>query len=87
MCGSSSDLEGLFYLQKNKKGGHIMTTCRELFSELEEWEAYKPMNMPSSIGKSMHIQETKRQIIDKLLSNVDFKNQKEDIIHLADKHK
>ncbi|AVQ35002.1 hypothetical protein [Staphylococcus kloosii] len=64
-----------------------MTTCRELFSELEEWEAYKPMNMPSSISKNMHIQETKRKIIDKLLSNVDLNNQKEDIIQLADKHK
>lgn len=57
-----------------------MTTCRELLSELEEWEAYKPMNMPSSISKNMHIQETKRKIIDKLLSNVDLNNQKEDII-------
>jgi hypothetical protein len=64
-----------------------MTTCRELFSELEEWEAYKPMNMPSSISKNMHIQETKRKIIDKLLSNVDLNNQKEAIIQLADKHK
>lgn len=64
-----------------------MTTCRELFSELEEWEAYKPMNMSSSISKNMHIQETKRKIIDKLLSNVDLNNQKEDIIQLADKHK
>ncbi|MDT3959021.1 hypothetical protein [Staphylococcus kloosii] len=64
-----------------------MTTCRELFSELEEWEAYKPMNMPSSISKNMHIQETKRKIIDKLLSNVDLNNQKEDIIQLEDKHK
>jgi hypothetical protein len=64
-----------------------MTTCRELFSELEEWEAYKPMNMPSSISKNMHIQETKRKIIDKLLSNVDLNNQKEDIIQLADKYK
>jgi hypothetical protein len=64
-----------------------MTTCRELFSELEEWEAYKPMNMPSRISKNMHIQETKRKIIDKLLSNVDLNNQKEDIIQLADKHK
>lgn len=64
-----------------------MTTCRELFSELEEWEAYKPMNMPSSISKNMHIQETKRKIIDKLLSNVDLNNQKEDIIQLADNHK
>ena len=64
-----------------------MTTCRELFSELEEWEAYKPMNMPSSISKNMHKQETKRKIIDKLLSNVDLNNQKEDIIQLADKHK
>lgn len=64
-----------------------MTTCHELFSELEEWEAYKPMNMPSSISKNMHIQETKRKIIDKLLSNVDLNNQKEDIIQLADNHK
>ncbi|MCD8879453.1 hypothetical protein [Staphylococcus kloosii] len=64
-----------------------MTTCRELFSELEEWEAYKPMNMPSSISKNMHIQETKRKIIDKLLSNVDLNNQKEDIIQLVDNHK
>ncbi|MBF7015989.1 hypothetical protein [Staphylococcus durrellii] len=64
-----------------------MTTCRELFSELEEWEAYKPMNMPSSISKNMHIHETKQQIIDKLLSNVDFKQQKEIIIQLTDKHR
>lgn len=62
-----------------------MTTCRELFSQLEEWEAYKPMNMPSSISKTQHIHITKKQIIDKLLSNVDFKKQKETIIQLVDK--
>lgn len=39
-----------------------MKTVRELFSELDEWKAYKPSSTMSSIAKSNHIIRLKQEI-------------------------
>ncbi len=39
-----------------------MTTVHELFSELDEWKAFKPDSTMSSIAKAGHIRRLKREI-------------------------
>lgn len=39
-----------------------MKTVRELFSELDDWKAYKPSSTMSSIAKSNHIMRLKQEI-------------------------
>lgn len=48
-----------------------MKTVRELFSELDEWKAYKPSSTMSSIAKSNHIMRLKQEIkIELMLKNI-----------------
>ncbi|CAM4364569.1 hypothetical protein [Lacicoccus alkaliphilus] len=39
-----------------------MKNVHELFSELDDWKAYKPASMMSSIAKSNHISRLEREI-------------------------
>lgn len=39
-----------------------MKNVRELFSELDDWKAYKPASTMSSIAKSNHISSLEREI-------------------------
>ncbi|MGJ5715401.1 hypothetical protein [Staphylococcus equorum] len=37
-----------------------MKSLHELFTELDYWENYKPVNMPSSMVKVQHVQSKER---------------------------
>ena len=39
-----------------------MKNVRELFSELDDWKAYKPVSTMSSIAKLNHIRSLEREI-------------------------
>lgn len=63
--------------EKIKEGGNYMKTVRELFSELDEWKAYKPSSTMSSIAKVNHISRVKREIANR----IDVEEYKDYILH------
>ena len=66
MCESSSCLRRAISFIKNEKVVFFMKSLHELFTELDYWENYKPVNMPSSMVKVQHVQSIKREIVNRI---------------------
>lgn len=66
MCGSSSYLRRAILFVKNEKVVFFMKSLHELFTELDYWKNYKPVNMASSMNKAQHVQMLKIQIVNRI---------------------